>query len=70
MARKSCETGLDERCRDGNGEIRHKRRDTLVRTLRDSYGDDFARDYRSDATLGTVLRGENAHTLSELLKRR
>jgi hypothetical protein len=70
MARKSCETGLDDRCRDGNGEIRHKRNDTLVRTLRDSYGADFATGYRSDATLGTVLKGENANTLSDLLKRR
>jgi hypothetical protein len=70
MARKSCDTGLDDRCRDGNGEIRHKRSDTLVRTLRDSYGDDFAKGYRSDAQLGTVLKGENADTLSDLLKRR
>jgi hypothetical protein len=67
---KSCDTGLDDRCRDGNGEIRHKRSDTLVRTLRDSYGDDFAKGYRSDAKLGTVLKGENANTLSDLLKRR
>jgi hypothetical protein len=70
MARKSCDTGLDDRCRDGNGEIRHKRNDTLVRTLRDSYGDEFAKGYRSDAKLGTVLKGENANTLSDLLKRR
>jgi hypothetical protein len=70
MAKKSCETGLDDRCRDGNGEIRHKRRDTLVRTLRDSYGEDFAKGYRSDAELGTVLKGECANTLSDLLKRR
>lgn len=42
----------------------------MVRTLRETYGNDFAGDYRSDAKLGTVLKGESASTLSELLKRR
>jgi hypothetical protein len=70
MARRDCNSGLDNRCRDNDGEIRHKRSDTLVRTLRETYGEDFASDYRSDAKLGTVLKGEDANTLSELLKRR
>ena len=70
MAGRDCKTGLDNRCRDGDGEIRHKRRDTLVGTLRDTYGPDFAKGYRSDAKLGTVLDSEGAHTLSDLLKRR
>ena len=70
MAKRDCNTGLDNRCRDGDGEIRHKRSDTLVSTLRDTYGSDFAKDYRSDAKLGTVLRNERASTLSELIKRR
>jgi hypothetical protein len=70
MSKRSCNTGLDNRCRDNDGEIRHKRSDTLVGTLRRTYGDDFASDYRSDAKLGTVLTGEGAATLSELLKRR
>jgi hypothetical protein len=70
MAKRRCDTGLDNRCRDNDGEIRHKRRDTLVGTLRGAYGPDFAKGYRSDARLGTVLKGENAQTLSELLKRR
>lgn len=68
MAR-NCSTGLDNRCRDGDGEIRHKRSDTLVRTLRETYPD-FAQKYRSDAKLGTVLKNEGASTLSELLRRR
>ena len=34
--------GLDDRCRDLDGEIRHKRGDTLVGTLRKTYGPDFA----------------------------
>jgi hypothetical protein len=69
MARPDCNTGLDNRCRDSDGEIRHKRSDTLVGTLRRTYGEDFASGYRSDARLGTVLRNENATTLSQLLKR-
>ena len=70
MANKHCNTGLDNRCRDGDGEIRHKRSDTLVGTLRESYGEGFAKDYRRDAKLGTVLKEEKASTLSEYLRRR
>lgn len=70
MSKRDCDTGLDNRCRDADGEIRHKRSDTLIGTLRETYGPDFAAGYRSDAQLGTVLRNENARTLSELLRRR
>jgi hypothetical protein len=70
MAKRNCNTGLDNRCRDNDGEIRHKRSDTLVGTLRETYGTDFANGYRSDAKLGTVLDREGADTLSDLLKRR
>jgi hypothetical protein len=69
MSKGHCNTGLDNRCRDGDGEIRHKRSDTLVGTLRGTYGPDFAKGYRSDAQLGTVLDREHAATLSEFLKR-
>ncbi len=62
--------GLDGRMRDRDGEIRHKRRDTLVGTLRDEYGADFAKGYRSDANLGTVLEREGAATLDDYLKHR
>jgi len=55
---KNCDTGLDNRCRDDNGEIRRKRNDTLVGTLRREYGDDFAEGFRSDAQLGTILRDQ------------
>jgi hypothetical protein len=67
---KSCDTGLDNRCRDGNGEIRRKRSDTLVGTLRREYGGDFASDFRRDATLGRVLRETDSASLSDYLKRR
>jgi hypothetical protein len=61
--------GLDGRQRDANGEIRHKRGDTLVRTLRKEYGEDFAKGVRSDARLDTVLERTGATSLSELLKK-
>jgi nitroreductase len=35
-------TGIDDRQRDHNGEIRKKRSDTLVKTLRDKYCREFA----------------------------
>jgi antitoxin HigA-1 len=61
--------GLDSRTRDRDGEIRHKRGDTLVGTLRETYGADFAKGYRSDAKLGAVLKKEKAENLSSLVKR-
>jgi hypothetical protein len=33
--------------RDQNGEIRQKRSDTKVETLRKTYGEEFAQGYRS-----------------------
>jgi hypothetical protein len=62
--------GLDGRQRDHDGEIRHKRRDTHVGTLRGTYGDDFAPGYRSDATLGRVLKDKGVETLDQLLKKK
>lgn len=61
--------GLDGRTRDQNppkaGEIRQKRGDTLVRTLREEYGQGFAAGIRSDATLETVRErtGKSLHQL-------
>ena len=55
--------------RDQDGEIRKKRSDTLVRTLRQEYGDGFAEGYRSDTKLGTVLKREGVETLDQLLKK-
>ena len=69
MIKRHCNTGLDNRCRDNDGEIRHKRSDTQIGTLRKSYGEDFAKGYRSDAKLGTVLDREGADTLSDTVER-
>lgn len=69
MATKHFPKGLDNRMRDQDGEIRKKRSDTKVETLRETYGQDFAKGYRSDAKLGTVLQKEGLETLDQLLKK-
>ena len=53
MAVKHYPKGLDGRQRDRDGEIRKKRSDTKVDTLRKEYGQNFAEGYRGDAHLGT-----------------
>jgi hypothetical protein len=60
--------GLDDRMRDRDGEIRKKRSDTLLRTIREEYGEGVAEGYRSDTKLGTVLQREGLESLDELLK--
>lgn len=69
MTKKHFPTGLDHRMRDHNGEIHKKRSDTLVGTLRETYGPGFAKGYRSDTKLGTVLNNERVATLDQLLKK-
>jgi len=69
MSKKNCQTGLDDRCRDQDGSIRQKRGDTLVGTLRRTYGEDFAPGRRSDMRLDTLLDKENAESLKDLLGR-
>lgn len=67
MAPNHRNTGADDRSRDEDGTIGRKRSDTLVRTLRHEYGDSFARGFRSDANLATVLRQTGTVSLSKLL---
>lgn len=66
---KDCHPGLDDRCRDKDGEIRHKNTNTRVGTLRKTYGESFAEGVRADAKLGTVLERTGARSLSEFLKK-
>jgi hypothetical protein len=68
MTRKHYPVGLDGRQRDADGEIRQKRGDTLVRTLRKEYGEQFLPDFRSDTRLDTVLQRTGAASLHQLLK--
>jgi hypothetical protein len=70
MPRKHCNEGLDDRCRDQNGQIRAKNGSTLVRTLRETYGEDFAPGVRSDMKLDTLLERTGAQSLTVLLKKR
>lgn len=70
MAHERCNAGLDERCRDENGTIRRKRSDTLIGTLRQEYGEEFAVGMRSDATLGTLLERAGAESLTAYLRRK
>lgn len=64
---RHCDAGLDDRCRDMDGEIRRKRGDTLVGTLRKTYGSDFAPGVRSDMRLDT-LRDRTGSSLSKIIK--
>jgi hypothetical protein len=68
MSNKHYPKGLDGRERDQSGQIREKRGDTKVATLRKEYGDGFAKGYRSDTKLETV-REDTGKSLSELVKK-
>jgi hypothetical protein len=61
--------GLDNRTRDKSGQIHHKRKDTLVATLRKEYGEHFAAGVSDRMTLGELLQKEKASSLTELLKK-
>jgi hypothetical protein len=67
---KDCRPGLDDRCRDNNGEIRHKNGSTRVDTLRQTYGDGFAAGFRGDMKLDTLLQRTNSKSLNQFLKKR
>ena len=59
---------MDDRCRDANGEIRRKRGDTLVGTLREEYGESFAPGVRADMRLDTLLEQTGANSLTDFRK--
>lgn len=60
--------GLDSRHRDADGEIHHKRSDTLLKNIRKEYPD-FAPGVRGNMKLGNYLDREGFESLSEALKR-
>jgi hypothetical protein len=68
MSKNSCHTGLDDRCRDLNGEIRHKNGSTRIDTLRETYGPKFAEGRRGDMKLDTLLEKTRSNSLSEYLR--
>ena len=61
--------GLDGRHRDANGQIHQKMGNTLVGTLRETYGDNFAEGRRSDMKLENLLEESGAKSLTQYLKR-
>lgn len=59
------------RHRDRDGTEERKRNDTLVRTLRDEYGERFAPEFRTDMELGTLkerLGLEHDASLNDVLR--
>jgi hypothetical protein len=59
---------LDQRYRDDNGEIRRKNGNTLVGTLRQTYGEDFAAGRRSDLKLENLLDDTGSNSLTDYLR--
>jgi hypothetical protein len=68
QGRKDKRPGLDNRQRDSNGQVREKRGDTRIDTLRQTYGDSFAPGIRGDAHLKTLLDRTGSDSLSDYLK--
>ncbi len=66
MAKKHAD--LDGRHRDRSGRIVRKHGSTKVATLRKEYGSGFAKGYRSDTKLSTVLESTGSKSLGEYLK--
>jgi hypothetical protein len=58
---------IDARHRDKNGEIGRKHGNTLIRTLRKTYGSHFAQGCRDDEKLSDVLHKMDEPSLSQLL---
>jgi hypothetical protein len=68
MTHKNRSSSLDGRFRNANGEIDRKHGNTLIRTLRGIYGEEFAADHRADMKLSTLLSESNVDSLSQFLK--
>lgn len=58
---------LDARHRDKNGEIGRKHGNTLIRTLRKTYGPHFAEGCRDDEKLSDVLHKMDEPSLTALV---
>lgn len=69
MAKKRRRMGLDHRRRDKSGEIRHKSGRTRVGTLRNTYGSSFAKGYRADMHLHTLLKRKRCKSLHDYLRK-
>jgi uncharacterized protein (DUF4415 family) len=61
---------LSSRHGDYAGGVLALRSDTLVGTLRQTYGESFLAGYRGDTKLGNIMRKEGVSTLSELIRKK
>ena len=61
--------GLDRRHRDKDGEISKKHGNTLIGTLRETYGPDFARGESDTAKLEDVLHRLDEPSLASLVQK-
>jgi hypothetical protein len=59
--------GLDNRHRDKNGQIARKHGNTLISTLRRTYGPSFGQGYPDDAQLIDILHQLDEPSLSKLV---
>jgi hypothetical protein len=59
--------GLDSRHRDKNGEISRKHGNTLIRTLRETYGQNFAPKCNANSKLSDCLHQIDDESLSQLV---
>jgi hypothetical protein len=59
---------FDTRHRDKNGEISRKHGNTLIRTLRKTYGPGFAQGCADNAKLSDVLQKMDDTSLSHLIR--
>jgi hypothetical protein len=60
--------GLDQRHRDKNGEIDRKHGNTLISTLRQTYGPSFAPGVAGGTKLSDVLHSLDEPSLSHLVR--
>lgn len=68
-AKKSAKKkGLDGRHRDKGGQIDRKHGNTLVKSLRKTYGEHFAAGRRGDMMLKTLLKAHDCSSLHEYLR--
>ena len=65
MATKDAPGMKGIRSRNETGELRHKRSDTLVKTIEKQYGVDLG--VRSDMKLGNLLEERGVDSLNDLL---
>jgi hypothetical protein len=62
------EPGLDNRHRDKNGEISKKHGNTVISTLRQTYGQGFAPGQPGHKKLSEILHELDIESLSQLVK--